>query len=152
MFTPSLSNHAGWQTDLSRNKAIFLIQFTFLRFEICPTTPSRFPLGGGGLYDNKLKKGEFESSNDYSIDTQINLNSFSESISPHFLPSPGMASPGVYETERIAFPMANVSILNAFFHMPVMVILNCRLPWVLTEIWPKDWLKLKGKLIDSIEE
>ena len=42
MFTSSLSNHVGSQTELSRNNAIFSIQFTFSRFEICLTTLSRF--------------------------------------------------------------------------------------------------------------
>ena len=46
MFTPSLSNHAERQVDFSSNNANFHIQFTFSRLEICPITPSRFPLGG----------------------------------------------------------------------------------------------------------
>ena len=46
MFTPSLPNHAGCQIDFSRNHAIIFAQFSFSRYEICPITPSRFPLGG----------------------------------------------------------------------------------------------------------
>ena len=46
MFTPSLPNHAGCQIDFSRNHAIIFTQFTFSRYEICPITPSRFPLRG----------------------------------------------------------------------------------------------------------
>ena len=53
IFTPSLPNHAGWQIDLSRNNAIFSIQFTFLRFEICPLTQSCFALGAP-LSDHKI--------------------------------------------------------------------------------------------------
>ena len=45
MLTPSLTNHAGCQIDLSRNNASFSIQFPFSRFEICPIAPSRFPPG-----------------------------------------------------------------------------------------------------------
>ena len=46
MFTPSLPNRAGCQIDFSRNHAIIFSQFTFSRYEICPITPSRVPLGG----------------------------------------------------------------------------------------------------------
>ena len=37
MFTPSLPNHAGRQIDPPRNKAIFFFQYSFSRFELCPS-------------------------------------------------------------------------------------------------------------------
>ena len=42
----SLPNHAGFQIDFLRINANFSIQFPLSRLEICPITPSRFPLGG----------------------------------------------------------------------------------------------------------
>ena len=52
-FTPSKPYYSGCQIDLSRNKANFHIQFSFSRLEICPITPSCFPLEGAGI-ENQL--------------------------------------------------------------------------------------------------
>ena len=47
-FMSSLLNHAECQIDFSRIHASISIQLPLLRLEICPITPPRFPLGGGG--------------------------------------------------------------------------------------------------------